>query len=68
MSAVINDPAAVPVTVILTAAQAVRLESLTAHWRGVDPSMDDNTITDIVFSTGLAAFEQIFAMHPEHAA
>lgn len=47
----------VPVTVCLTPAQAVRLERLLAHARD-HSGLDDDSITDMVFETGLRIAEQ----------
>jgi hypothetical protein len=46
----------IPVTVMLTASQAARLEVLTAELRALDPSIDDNDVADAVFDTGLCAY------------
>ncbi|WP_018991276.1 hypothetical protein [Aromatoleum toluclasticum] len=63
----VDERVAVPVTAVLSHADAVRLEVLVARWRGVNPAMDENTITDAVFAAGLAAVEQLVATFPEQA-
>ena len=49
----------IPVTVMLTPAQAARLEVLTADLRNADPSIDDSDVADALFDTGLAAYESM---------
>ena len=47
----------VPVTVLLTPAQAARLEVVIADLRGDDASIDDNDVADALFDIGLTAIE-----------
>ncbi len=47
----------IPVTVMLTASQAARLEALCAQLRALDPSIDDENVADAVFDTGLCAYD-----------
>lgn len=59
-AAALDDARAyVPVTVLLTPEQAVRLEVLIADLRGTAPDLDDNDVTDALFDTGLTAFESM---------
>lgn len=51
------DDDGVLITVALTRAQAVRLETLIGDIRRADPGIDDNAITDALFETGMAWFE-----------
>lgn len=51
------DDERIPVTVMLTPAQAVRLEALITAFRQADPSIDDNDVADAVFDTGLVVYE-----------
>ena len=54
----------IPVTVMLTASQATRLEALAAQLRALDPSIDDNDVSDAVFDTGLSAYEFSLTTEP----
>lgn len=52
-----QDSDLTPVTVCLTPAQTARLERLLAHTRD-HSGLDDESITDMVFETGLRIAEQ----------
>ena len=54
----------IPVTVMLTPASAARLEALIADLRALDPSIDDNDVSDAVFDTGLSAYEFSLTTEP----
>lgn len=54
----------IPVTVMLTPVQALRLEALIADLRALDPSIDDNDVSDAVFDTGLSAYETSLTTEP----
>lgn len=53
-----------PVTVLLTPEQLTRLEVLLADLRSTHPALDDNDVTDALFDTGLAAFENMLNLEP----
>jgi len=54
----LDDESLVPVTVMLTPPQVVRLEVLAAKLREIDPSIEDNNVADAIFDTGLSAYEK----------
>lgn len=53
-----------PVTVLLTPDQLTRLEVVIACLRITRTDIDDNDITDALFDTGLAAFENMINLEP----
>ena len=62
--AIADEDRRTPVTVLLTPEQLTRLEVLIADLRGTHPALDDNDITDALFDTGLAAFENMLNLEP----
>lgn len=62
-----DDDDSIPVTVMLTPAQAARLEVLTADLRNADPSIDDSDVADALFDTGLAAYEWMLRIVEPHS-